>query len=136
MLTGHVAISTARVAGLSSTTAAIPATERTTIRTASLGAIAGNVADLAALSSSVKIYSPYVLVVSEKFCQAYLVALSGLGTASTASTAKRTFARNVTRLATLVAGLVLLHGLRAVSAYHSQYLRVVGRRQAVHHLLI
>lgn len=95
-LSGHVTITTARVASLSSTTSTntIPAAKRTAVRTASLGAVAGNVADFAAL-----------------------VALSGLGTASASGTAKRAFARNVTRLATLVARLVFLHGLRAVSAH-------------------
>jgi hypothetical protein len=52
LLTRHVAESTAGVASLASTTAAatVAATERTArVRTAGLGAVAGNVTNLAAL---------------------------------------------------------------------------------------
>ena len=48
---------------------------------------------------------------------AYLVALSGRATALAAASAHGAVSGNVSGLAALVAGLVVLHGLSAVSAY-------------------
>jgi hypothetical protein len=98
-LARHVSEAAARVAGLASaaeaaaggTAAAVGAAERglTTTETG-LGAVTGNVAHLATL-----------------------VALGGLAAAS----AEGAVAGDVAGLAALVAGLVVLHGLRAVTAH-------------------
>lgn len=87
----HVSITTARVAGLSrATTEAATTAVGVTVRR--LIAVPSDVADLTTL-----------------------VALSGLATA--AATANGAFARNVAGLTTLVAGLVVLHGLGAITAH-------------------
>lgn len=91
-LARHVAITTAGVAGLAST-ATVAAVAAVGVATESgLGAAAGNVALLAAL-----------------------VALSA-GLASSSSASLGAVTRDVAGLAALVAGLVVLHGLSAVTA--------------------
>lgn len=88
-LTRHVAVTTARVAGLSGTAA--EATAATVgVAEGGLSAVAGNVAELTTL-----------------------VALSGLS----AATAHGAVTGDVAGLAALVAGLVVLHGLGAVTAH-------------------
>lgn len=100
-------VATARVAGLASTA------EATAVATtvAGLGAVAGDVAHLAALFRRMLArFAPFLLRIDAK--GTHLVALSGLAAAA----ASRAFAGKVAGLAALVAGLVVLRRLRALTA--------------------
>lgn len=114
VLTGHVAVAAARVASFAGTAAVAAGSVRVAAeRTAGLRAVSGNVASFAALC--------HVSLVcwkrSDPAQSLYLVALSGLATRSSASSTAVT--RDVARLTTFVARLVVLHGLRAVTACKS-----------------
>ena len=107
-----MAVATARVAGLASTTTETAATtvvvaERgLAAEGGSLGAVAGNVAHLTTLDNA---------LASNRVIQSSctdLVALGGLAAAS----AKGAVTGDVASLAALVAGLVVLHRLSAITA--------------------
>ena len=113
-----MADATARVAGLlaaeaAAATATVALVEAAAIRT-TLAAVAGNVADLAALVHHIS-KRTFVL----RTTKAYLVALSaGLAAATTAAatTAGGAVTGDVAGLAAAVAGLGVLGALRAVTA--------------------
>lgn len=132
--TGHVAETSARVAGLASAASAARATSRTATVTASasaaigvtkagFAAVTGDVAHLTALVGSAHLY------VSKEKGRINLVALRRATTSAAAAAANRTAANRTTAkvavtgdvagLAALVAGLVVprrVLGLRAITA--------------------
>lgn len=113
LLTGHVAVAAAGVAGLSGSTAAEAAaaeTSRGTTETGT-GAVASNVANLAALVRKVRNETSNS-VTRGSLDGTNLVALGALAGAA----AEGAVARDVAGLAALVASLVVLHGLGAVTA--------------------
>jgi hypothetical protein len=81
----------------------------TAIRVAALAAVAGNVADLAALDVASAMSFPL------KTTESHLVALS-TGLAATGAAASRAVARDVAGLAATIAGLGVPRTLRAVTA--------------------
>lgn len=100
----HVAVATAGVAGLASTTAEAALTAAAIgVAEAGLGAVAGDVADFAAL-----------------------VALGRASHATTGGATHGAVARNVAGLTALVAGLILLHGLATVTAHVALVAAVVA----------
>lgn len=118
VLTGHVANAAARVAGLvllETATVAARLVATTAVAVTALGAVAGNVADLAALGIVSADEQTRLGNGAER--EAHLVALSA-GAASTASGGRlRAVARDVTGSAAAVAGLGVLGALRAVTAH-------------------
>lgn len=111
--TRHVAVATAGVAGLASTTTVAAVAAVGVATESGLGAAAGNVALLAALRETINIGFMRL----SRRSSTYLVALSaGLASASSSSATLGAVTGDVARLAALVAGLVVLHGLSAVTA--------------------
>lgn len=109
--TRHVAVATAGVAGLASTASETSTAAAVGVTEAGLGAVTGNVADLAALFKlSAKFLS------RRERGEANLVALGGATHATTRSTAHGAVAGDVAGLTALVARLVVLHRLVAVTA--------------------
>lgn len=107
-----MAETTAGVAGLASAASETSAAAAVGVTEAGLGAVAGDVAELTALSILLA-KSPERCVVA----WSDLVALSGTTHATTGGAAHGAVAGDVAGLAALVAGLVVLHGLVAVTAY-------------------
>lgn len=114
VLTGHVAVAAARVASFAGTAAVAAGSVRVAAEgTASLRAISGNMATFAALRH----VSSVCRERSDPTQSLYLVALSGLATRGSASSTAVT--GDVASLTAFVARLVVLHGLRAVTACKS-----------------
>ena len=106
-----MAETTAGVAGLASAASETSAAAAVGVTEAGLGAVAGDVAELTALA--------ILLTKSPRRCVVdwpYLVALSGATHTTTRGAAHGAVAGDVAGLAALVAGLVVLHGLVAVTA--------------------
>lgn len=123
-VTSAVAAATATVAATTTEAGAA-----TTVRAATIGAVARNMAGLAALRGEARVsrvkktYHSRLLVI-------YLVTVAGRLAAAAASGRLGTIARDVARLATTIAGLaVLCASTRAITAWGVVRLKPSFRRQ-------